>query len=112
MLEGVRLKRLIDGNVLDAYGTEVFGEDVTRSEPSKDRLRRLAELNVLEQAQPLTDEQKKEQEELRATMPTTSGVMRLDDDPDSKEAAAGKGPSSTRSVSGRGRRSGGLRGSR
>jgi hypothetical protein len=112
MLDGVRLKRLIDGNVLDAYGTEVFGEDVTRSESSKDRLRRLAELNVLELTQPLTGEQKKEQEELRAAMPTTAGVMRLDDDPDPKEALAESSPGVTRSLPGRSRRKGRLRGSR
>jgi hypothetical protein len=83
MLGGTRLKRLIDGNVLDAYSTEVFGKGVTRSEHSKVKLRRLAELNSLEQAQRLSAAQKKEQEELRGTMPTASSVLSPSDDPDS-----------------------------
>lgn len=83
MLRGVRLKRLIDGNVLDAYGTEVFGRGVTRSEDSKVKLRRLAELNLLEATDGLTAEQKKKQEELRGAMPTAAGVLDTKDDPDS-----------------------------
>ena len=75
MLQGTRLKRLIDGDVLDAYGTEVFGKGVTRSEHSKDRLRRLAELNALEQLQGLNAQDKREQEELREAMPTASGAL-------------------------------------
>ena len=42
---GTELERLIDGNILDAYGTELFGEEVTRSEQSKMKLERLARLN-------------------------------------------------------------------
>ncbi len=83
MLGGTKLKRLINGNVLDAYGTGVFGKGVTRSEPSKARLRRLAELNALEQIQGLNAAQKKEQEEIRGTMPTASGVLSPPDDTDS-----------------------------
>jgi AAA domain, putative AbiEii toxin, Type IV TA system len=82
MLRGNRLKRLTRGNVLDAYGTEVFGKGVTRSDDSKAKLRRLAELNALEQSQGLDAAQKKEQEELRGTMPTASGVLSSADDPD------------------------------
>jgi len=83
MLRGTRLKRLIDGNVLDAYSTEVFGKGVTRSEGSKAKLQRLAELNALEQRQSLNAAQKKEQEELRGTMPTTSSALSPFDDQDS-----------------------------
>jgi hypothetical protein len=82
MLRGNKLKRLIDGNVLDAYSTEVFGKGVTRSEDSKVKLRRLAELNALEQTQRLSAAQQEEQEELRGTMPTASGVMSASDDSD------------------------------
>ena len=34
---GTELDRLVDGNVLDAYATELFGEEVTRSEQSKEK---------------------------------------------------------------------------
>jgi hypothetical protein len=83
MLRGMRRRRLIDGNVLDAYGTEVFGKGVTRSEGSKAKLRWLAELNALEQSRELDAAEKREQEVLRGTMPTASGVLSPSDDQDS-----------------------------
>jgi predicted ATPase len=43
---GVDRERLIFGNVLDAYGTEIFGEDVSQSEDSEKMLKELADLNV------------------------------------------------------------------
>lgn len=72
MVTGIDLDRLLYGNVLDAYGTEVFGADVTRSEESKKHLRRLAELNQKELRGQLTDDERKEQENLRAMMPTSA----------------------------------------
>ena len=44
-ITGTELKRLIYGNVLEAYGTEAFGSDVNRSESSKAAMKRLAQLN-------------------------------------------------------------------
>ena len=70
MVVGTELQRLIYGNVLDAYGTEVFGPDVTRSDQSKAMSSRLAELNVKEIRSGLTAEEKKERDKLRAAMPT------------------------------------------
>lgn len=80
-LRGSRLQRLINGNVLDAYGTEVFGAEVTRSEPSKRRLRDLAELNVKEVTGGLTGPEREEQSRLRAAMPTRSSIVGGGDDP-------------------------------
>ena len=48
MVEGDEYRRLVYGNVLDAYGTEVFGEAVTRSDHSRELRERLAALNVQE----------------------------------------------------------------
>jgi predicted ATP-dependent endonuclease of OLD family len=70
MVEGTQLQRLLFGNVLDAYGTEVFGPDVTRSEQSKVMSSRLAELNVKEVREGLTSAEKKERDRLRAAMPS------------------------------------------
>ncbi len=70
MIEGTELKRLLYGNVLDAYGTEVFGPDVSRSEQSKAMSGRLAELNVKEIRKGLTAAEKKERDRLRAALPT------------------------------------------
>jgi hypothetical protein len=69
---GADLDRLIYGNVLDAYGTGVFGEGVTRSERSKERLQRLAELNMKELRKGLTAAERKEQASLRASQPTAA----------------------------------------
>ncbi|AEI62546.1 hypothetical protein LILAB_03105 [Corallococcus macrosporus] len=69
---GVELDRLIFGNVLDAYGTGVFGEGVTRSERAKERLQRLSELNVKELRKGLSAAERKEQSALRASQPTAA----------------------------------------
>jgi predicted ATP-binding protein involved in virulence len=80
MLRGAKLNRLLYGNVLDAYGTEVFGRDVNRSEKAKDLRRRLAELNVKEGRQRLTKSERREQEELRGAMPTAAlSLVPIDD---------------------------------
>ncbi len=72
MLTGQELDRLLYGNVLDAYGTEAFGVNVTRSEESKQYLQRLAELNQKELYEQLSDVEQEEQTELRAMMPTAA----------------------------------------
>ena len=75
MLTGLELERLLYGNILDAYGTEMFGSDVTRSDESKLRMARLAELNQRELHSGLSEHEKKEQEELRAALPTASNNL-------------------------------------
>jgi energy-coupling factor transporter ATP-binding protein EcfA2 len=71
-IEGEERNRLVYGNVLDAYSTEAFGPDVERSETSKEKLKRLAQLNRKELKRGLTDKEKREQDSLRAMMPTTA----------------------------------------
>jgi hypothetical protein len=71
-ITGTDFVRLRYGNVLEAYGTEAFGRGVTRSEESKEMLERLAELNLKELEAGLTKKEKREQERLRAAMPTTA----------------------------------------
>lgn len=74
MVTGLALKRLLYGNVLDAYGTGVFGDGVTRSDSGQEKLERLAELNTLELVGALSDEQRQAQAELREILPTESSV--------------------------------------
>ncbi|HEX5753210.1 MAG TPA: AAA family ATPase [Archangium sp.] len=69
ILEGIELERLKYGNVLDAYGTGVFGR-ITRSEEGKQLLERLTELNRKELEQGLSEKEEQEQERLRAIFPT------------------------------------------
>ena len=71
---GTELDRLIDGDVLDAYGTELFGEDVTRSERSKEKLERLAYLNRKRLKTLLSDDERRERDGLRATLSSDPGV--------------------------------------
>ena len=69
VLEEVELERLRYGNILDAYGTGVFGR-ITRSEEGKRLLDQLAELNLKEIEKGLSPEEEQRQEELRAIFPT------------------------------------------
>jgi len=81
MLEGIELDRLRYGNVLDAYGTGVFGSGVDRSEESKALLEQLATLNQKELEQELTPDEQGKQEHLRAILPTARPTL----DSDKKE---------------------------
>ena len=67
---GSDLDRLVDGDVLDAYGTGLFGADVTRSERSKEKRARLAQLNRKRLREPLSDDERRERDRLRAALPS------------------------------------------
>ncbi len=69
MVEGVALSRLIYGNVLEAYTSGAFGEEVMRSETSKELLHRLAVLNRKELTSELSAAEQADQEWLRETLP-------------------------------------------
>ncbi len=75
-VEEPELGRLLYGNVLDAFGTDLFGSDVARSEPAKEKLQRLAELNMKELQGSLTAQEASEQQALRAVMPTAASTSR------------------------------------
>jgi adenylate kinase family enzyme len=45
-ISGTDKQKLINGNILDAYGTEAFGSNVVRSDKSDEMLTRLGELNI------------------------------------------------------------------
>lgn len=69
---GLDLDRLLYGNVLDAYSTEAFGLDNTRSEEAQKKLLRLAQLNRKELRNGLSVAEQHEQQKLRAILPTTA----------------------------------------
>lgn len=75
MVTGTDLDRLLFGNVLDAYSTDMFGTGATRSEESKKRLQRLAELNMAELMRSLSSEERDEMETLRSTLPTAAHTL-------------------------------------
>lgn len=70
MVDGIALQRLLYGDVLDAYGTALFGEDVGRSEKGKEMMQELAELNVKEVNFGLNKIERAKQQKLRAAFPT------------------------------------------
>ena len=72
MVTGADLERLLFGNILDAYSTDLFGTGATRSEESKKRLQRLAELNMAELMRDLTETERAEMDSLRSTLPTAA----------------------------------------
>ncbi|TAK29941.1 MAG: hypothetical protein EPO40_08965 [Myxococcaceae bacterium] len=74
MLTETELLRLRYGDLIDAYGTGVFGEGVTRSPESRVKLARLAALNTLELERPLSDDERAEQLALREILPSTAFV--------------------------------------
>jgi hypothetical protein len=74
MVTGLALKRLLYGNVLDAYGTGVFGDGVKRSDSGQKKLERLAELNTQELVGQLTPDEQRDQAELRAILATDANV--------------------------------------
>jgi predicted ATP-binding protein involved in virulence len=66
--------RLIYGNILDAYGTQVFGRNISRSEKANEKLNRLAQLNVKSRLGQITVTREKELEDLQAIFPTQSAL--------------------------------------
>jgi predicted ATP-dependent endonuclease of OLD family len=69
-ITGTDRDRLIYGNVLDAYSTEVFGEDISQSENAEDMLKELAELNLKSFKGIITAPQKERLAELKQILPT------------------------------------------
>ena len=69
-ITGTDLQRLIYGNVLDAYGTEVFGENVTSSSHAAELRDKLASLNKKSYKGTITKKEKKELDKLRNILPT------------------------------------------
>lgn len=69
-ITGIERERLINGNILDAYGTEVFGENVSISEESNEKMNRLAELNLKSIMGTIEDIEKRELELLKNIFPS------------------------------------------
>lgn len=74
MVDGLARNRLLYGNVLDAYGTGVFGDGVTRSDSALEKLERLAELNTQELVGSLSADERQAQSDLREMLPTDASA--------------------------------------
>lgn len=71
MVTGLEKERLIFGSVLDAYGTDLFGEDVSRSKSAQDKQQRLAELNQKALSAELNTKEAKERASLQSLFPSS-----------------------------------------
>lgn len=69
-IKGIKRDRLIFGNVLDAYGTGVFGEKTPISEQATGKLNELAELNVKSMFGQISEPEEQQLNELRSIFPT------------------------------------------
>lgn len=69
-ITGIDKERLIFGNILDAYGTEVFGQDVSISKDSNEKLDELANLNIKSLLGKISKKESAQMEELKAVFPT------------------------------------------
>ncbi|MGB1242524.1 MAG: AAA family ATPase, partial [Chitinophagales bacterium] len=67
---GIEKEKLINGNILDAYGTELFGQSPVRSLQSNAKKARLGKLNVLFALDKISAEEKEERRELQKILTT------------------------------------------
>lgn len=74
-VEGTELERLVFGNILDAFDTHLFGENVIRSEIGKEKLERLAKLNLTEIERKLSATELDELKELRRLFPGSALIL-------------------------------------
>jgi hypothetical protein len=67
---GQEKDRLVFGNILDAYGTEIFGRDVSISMEGNEKLNELAELNIKSTFGEITKEEESKRIHLKTIFPT------------------------------------------
>ena len=73
-IEGQDRDRLINGSILDAFDTEYFGENVTRSDASYKMMKELAALNKKRQRGQLVDAEELRRRKLQSTLPSVSPI--------------------------------------
>lgn len=69
-------KRLVYGNILEAYSTDLFGEDIDRSPEAQEIMRQIAELSAKELAEPLSPGDEAKLDRLRDQLPATPNRYR------------------------------------
>ena len=73
-IEGQDRDRLINGSILDAFDTEYFGENVTRSDASYKMMKELAVLNKKRQRGQLGNAEEQRRRELQSALPSVSAI--------------------------------------
>jgi len=69
-ITGVEKDRLIDGDILDAYGTNLFGQSPARAAKSNEKRKRLGQLNILHALGKINEQEEKERRKLQRTFTT------------------------------------------
>jgi predicted ATPase len=69
--ESEEWKRLVYGDILEAYSTDLFGENIDRSPEAQAKLERIAALSAKEIHAPLSDTEEEELATLMAQLPET-----------------------------------------
>jgi energy-coupling factor transporter ATP-binding protein EcfA2 len=67
---GIEKEKLVSGNILDAYGTELFGQTPVRSEQSDIKLERLGKLNMMSVLGKISVEEENERLHLQKILST------------------------------------------
>jgi predicted ATP-binding protein involved in virulence len=68
---GIEKKRLVFGNILDAFSTELFGAETSSSQQTTEMLEELASLNKKSVLGVISNQEKSRREELLRILPTT-----------------------------------------
>ncbi len=66
--------RLVNGSILDAFDTEYFGENVTRSDASHSMMKELAKLNMKRRRGPLSADEDQRRRKLQSALPSVSAI--------------------------------------
>jgi len=74
-ITGIEKEKLIYGNILDAYGTEVFGQSPVRSNKTNEKLSLLGKLNMLAAFGKISEEQEQERLKLQQIFQTDVPII-------------------------------------
>lgn len=74
-VQGQELDRLVEGNILEAYGTDYFGKDVDVPESSKEAEQQIARLSMLKVKGRISPEQEQTLRSLQAARPTIAANL-------------------------------------
>lgn len=75
-IEGIEKDKLVKGNILDAYGTELFGQSPVTSEKADKSLKRLGKLNMLAALGKASQEEENERLKLQAIFSTDASFAK------------------------------------
>jgi len=73
-IEGQDRDRLVNGSILDAFDTEYFGENVTRSDASHSMMKELAKLNMKRRRGLLSADEDQRLRKLQSALPSVSAI--------------------------------------